>query len=182
MRKQRNNRKGNDTMWVFRRAGDTFTSQFLKVNMSLAGQIQRHNFSRFSHNKSQLCTVSWFCIHHWSPLSWPYYSRERWPAWISSGAWQNSIWPLFSPPTCKMMPSYHCGHINKVAENQVLSIKSTCVDTKRMDALHKVFYKMEPDRADYVFQTNLENDTGGRSLTSAFEHTLSSCTKTGALP
>lgn len=56
------------------------------------------------------------------------------------------------------------------------------VDTKRMDALHKIFYKVELDRADYVFQTNLENDMGGRSLTSASEHTLSSCTKTGVLP
>lgn len=35
--------------WVFRHAGDTFTSQFLKVNISLAGQSQRHNFSSFSH-------------------------------------------------------------------------------------------------------------------------------------
>lgn len=165
--------------WVFRHAGVTFTSQFLKVNMSLAGQIQRHNFSSFSHNKSQLCTVLWFCINHWSLLSWTRYCER---AWISSGAWQNSIWPLFSPPTCKIMPSYHCGHINKIAENQVPSIKSTYVDTKRMDAFTQVFYKMELDRADYVFQTNLENDTGGRSLTSAFEHTISRCAKTGALP
>lgn len=56
------------------------------------------------------------------------------------------------------------------------------MDTKRMDALHKVFYKTELDRVEYFFQTNLENDTGGKSLTSASEHTLSSCTKTGALP
>lgn len=47
-------------------------SQFLKVNISLARQSQRHNFSSFSHKTHSYVLFYDFmslCINPWSPLS-----------------------------------------------------------------------------------------------------------------